>query len=87
MKKFKHIYFELTNICDRKCSFCPEVTRKRQFMPIEDAFRFLDQIADETEAVYWHLQGEPLLHPQFREITEYAHQLGLILKLTTNASH
>ena len=87
MKKFKHIYFELTNICDRKCSFCPEVNRKRMFMPTEDAFRFLDQASELTDAVYWHLQGEPLLHPDFRMITQYAHKLGLILKLTTNATH
>ena len=87
MKKFRHIYFELTNICDRKCSFCPEVTRERMFMPLDDAFRFLEQAAEFSEAVYWHLQGEPLLHPEFQRITEYAHQLGLKLKLTTNASH
>lgn len=87
MKKFKHIYFELTNICDRKCSFCPAVTRERRFMSKDEAFRFLDQAAEWSEAVYWHLQGEPLLHPDFDEITEYAHRLGLVLKLTTNASH
>ena len=87
MKKFRHIYFELTNICDRKCSFCPEVTRQRMFMPKEDAFRYLEQVAELTEAIYWHLQGEPLLHPEFQFITEYAHELGLKLKLTTNASH
>ncbi|MBQ7404548.1 MAG: SPASM domain-containing protein [Lentisphaeria bacterium] len=87
MKKFRHIYFELTNICDRKCSFCPEVTRERKFMPSADAFRFLEQVCEFTDAVYWHLQGEPLLHPEFREITGFAHKLGLTLKLTTNASH
>ena len=87
MKKFRHIYFELTNICDRKCSFCPEVSRKLMFMPADDAFYFLEQASELTEAVYWHLQGEPLLHPEFLKITEFAHKLGLILKLTTNASH
>lgn len=55
-------------------------------MPAEDAFSFLNQAAEFTEAVYWHLQGEPLLHPEFRTVTEYAHKLGLVLKLTTNAS-
>lgn len=87
VKKFRHIYFELTNICDRKCSFCPAVTRERQYMSPEDAFCFLEQAVEWTDAVYWHLQGEPLLHPEFREITEYASKLGLVLKLTTNASH
>lgn len=57
------------------------------YMPAEDAFCFLEQAAEFSDAVYWHLQGEPLLHPEFRAVSEYAHKLGLILKLTTNASH
>lgn len=87
LKRFKHIYFELTCVCDRKCSFCPPVSRPPVFMKKADAFRFLEQCAEFTEAVYWHLQGEPLLHPDFEEITVFAHEIGLALKLTTNASH
>lgn len=86
MKRFKHIYFELTCICDRRCSFCPPPARPPVFMKKDDAFRFLEQCAEMTEAVYWHLQGEPLLHPDFEEITDFAYRLGLVLKLTTNAS-
>ncbi|MBR2510404.1 MAG: SPASM domain-containing protein [Lentisphaeria bacterium] len=86
-KRFKHIYFELTNICDRKCSFCPEVKREKLFMPYDDAEKFLVQSAEISEAVYFHLQGEPLLHPDFEKITTFAKKIGLILKLTTNASH
>lgn len=86
-KRFKHIYLELTNICDRKCSFCPGVKRDRLFMPANEAENFLVQTAEVSEAVYFHLQGEPLLHPDFEQITAFAKNLGLILKLTTNASH
>lgn len=86
-KRFKHIYFELTNICDRRCSFCPEVKRERLFVPVSEAEIYLKQIAEISEAVYFHLQGEPLLHPDFEHITSFAKQLGLTLKLTTNASH
>jgi radical SAM protein with 4Fe4S-binding SPASM domain len=56
-------------------------------METAEAFRYLEEAAELTESVYWHLQGEPLLHPEFRKITEYAGTLGLTLKLTTNASH
>ena len=86
-KRFKHIYFELTNICDRKCSFCPEVKRDKLFVPVNDAEKYLCQIAEVSECVYFHIQGEPLLHPDFEHITTYAKKLGLVLKLTTNASH
>lgn len=86
-KRFKHIYLELTDICDRHCSFCPEVKREKMFMPFEDAQNFLVQSAEFAEAVYFHIQGEPLLHPDFEKITAFAANLGLMLKLTTNASH
>ncbi len=86
-KRFKHIYFELTNICSRRCSFCPEVKREKLFISKNDAFNYLEQIKDFTSAVYWHVQGEPLLHPDFKEITSFASKLGLQLKLTTNATH
>lgn len=85
-KRFKHIYFELTNICDRRCSFCTQTERKKMFMPIDDAYDFIRQAAPLTESIYWHLQGEPLLHPDFEKITSFAKNLGLNLKLTTNAS-
>lgn len=28
MKKFRKIYIEITNVCNLKCSFCSEVTKK-----------------------------------------------------------
>ena len=86
-KRFRHIYFELTNICDRHCSFCPPVSRPRRFMPLAEAQNFLRQAAEFTPAVYWHLQGGPLLHPEFELITAFGRKLGLELKLTTNGSH
>ena len=86
-KRFKHIYLELTNICDRRCSFCPEVGRDKLFMPAAEAEKYLQEIAEISEAVYFHLQGEPLLHPDFERITAFAKNLGLALKLTTNASY
>ncbi len=82
----KHIYFELTNKCNRQCSFCPPVRRPLQFMATQDALLWLEQAAVESEAVYWHIQGEPLLHPDFDRITAHAKRLGLTLKLTTNAT-
>ncbi|MBR2722761.1 MAG: SPASM domain-containing protein [Lentisphaeria bacterium] len=86
-KRFKHIYLEITDICDRHCSFCPEVRREKLFMPADEAENYLKQIAELSEAVYFHIQGEPLLHPDFERISSFAKKCGLILKLTTNASH
>ena len=32
---FKKIYIEITNICNLKCKFCPETSRKKEFMDIK----------------------------------------------------
>ncbi len=82
----KHVYFELTNICNRQCSFCPPVRRPHRFMETEKALCWLKQAAEVSEGIYFHIQGEPLLHPDFDRITARAKMLGLTLKLTTNAS-
>ena len=35
MKKFKKIYIEITNVCNLKCTFCPDTKRKKEFMEVE----------------------------------------------------
>ena len=36
--KFKRIYIEITNVCNLKCSFCSEVTKKRRFMTKDELY-------------------------------------------------
>ena len=38
MKKFRKIYIEITNVCNLKCSFCSEVTKKRRFMTKDELY-------------------------------------------------
>lgn len=86
MKPYRHAYLELTNCCNFNCSFCPPVTRPRQFVETKHAIRWIDQIAELSDGIYWHVQGEPLLHPDFTFLAHHAASRGLQVKLTTNGS-
>ena len=48
---FKKIYIEITNICNLKCKFCPETTRTKQFMSVEDFEEVVRKIAKFTNLV------------------------------------
>ena len=86
MKKFKKFYIEITNICNLACSFCPETKRKLKFMNIEMFNKILDQIKLHTDYIYFHVKGEPLLHPQLSEFLEISHKKGFKVNITTNGT-
>lgn len=82
--KFKRINIEISNICNLKCSFCPEVDRNKQVMGVSQFGEILSKVAGRTEEVVPHLLGEPLNHPHFAQILEEAQRFGVKLNLTTN---
>jgi MoaA/NifB/PqqE/SkfB family radical SAM enzyme len=88
--KFQRIHLELTNKCNFSCVFCPDgvMTRERGVMDEDLARSALDQIADLdiAEKVTLHVMGEPLLHPRFFEILDYAASRNLAVGLTTNGA-
>ncbi|MBI4961686.1 MAG: radical SAM protein [Desulfomonile tiedjei] len=88
--KFKRIHLELTNRCNFSCVFCPDgvMTRPRGVMEEELARSALNQIAqlDLAEKVTFHVMGEPLLHPRFFQILDFAKELSLPVGLTTNGA-
>lgn len=86
MKKYKKIYIEITNNCNLKCSFCSEVKRKRRFMTTEEFENILIKIKDYTDYIYFHIKGEPLLHPNIIEFLRLADKYNLKVNLTTNGT-
>ena len=62
--------------------------RKRGFMETPLAQRILDEIAETglTRRVFFHLMGEPFLHPDAIEIIQYARSKGLEAAINTNCS-
>ena len=86
MRKFKQIYIEITNICNLNCSFCPKNSRPKKFMTIEEFDKITDEISPLTNTICLHLMGEPLLHPNIKEIFDISNRKNLNVYLTTNGT-
>lgn len=84
MKRFKKIYAEITNVCNLSCTFCAKTVREPRFMQAEEFSLLLNQVAPYTEYLYLHLMGEPLLHPQLKELLELCEKSGIKVNITTN---
>lgn len=82
----KKAYLEITNICNLSCAFCPGTRREKRMMTRE-AFSILSaRLQPHVEYLYFHLMGEPLLHPQLGEFLEIAGDLGFKVMITTNGT-
>ncbi len=85
-KRFNKIYLEITNICNLKCSFCPDGNRKKEFMKVENFKYVIEQIKDYTNLIALHVKGEPLMHPELEEILKICYDAKLQVNITTNAT-
>jgi len=86
MKKFKKFYIETTSICNLACSFCPPTQRQAQFIKLEDFRKILDDIRPHTDYIYFHVKGEPLLHPKIDQLLDISHEKGFKVNITTNGT-
>jgi radical SAM protein with 4Fe4S-binding SPASM domain len=86
MKPLEKIYLEITNECNLACPFCPPHTREAAFMSREDFTTILAKIRGKSKFLYFHVKGEPLLHPDLGEFTDLAGESGFAVNLTTNGS-
>ena len=85
-KRLKKIYIEITNSCNLKCSFCPEVKRTKEFMSVEKFEYIIDEVKEYTNLVALHVKGEPLLHPKLKEILRVCKKNNILVNITTNAT-
>lgn len=86
MKKFKKFYLEITSVCNLACSFCPPTKRQEQFISVEDFSKRLDEIKPFTDFIYFHIKGEPLLHPKIDQLLDLSHEKGFKVNITTNGT-
>ena len=82
----KKAYFEITNICNLSCSFCPGTSRKKGFVSLEDFAAVAQKLKGKITYLYLHLMGEPTIHPQLSEILDLSHQMGFKVIVTTNGT-
>lgn len=83
---FAKVYLEITNVCNMNCSFCVGTGRKKQFMTVEDFTVLASEIRPHTDFLYFHLMGEPTLHPHLKELLEVARIMDFKVIITTNGT-
>lgn len=86
LRRFKRVYIEITNVCNMDCSFCPKTNRLKEFMNEEKFVHILDQIQGYTEHIYFHIMGEPLIHPDLARFLDLSDEKGFKVNLTTNGT-
>lgn len=85
-KKYSRVYVEITNICNRSCSFCPGTTREKRIMTLDEFKKIINALVGITDYIYLHVMGEPLTHPELPQMISYATALGFKCAVTTNGS-
>ena len=80
---FKKVYVEITNSCNLNCSFCKGNKRDKKFISIDNFKILLDKLDGYTKYLYFHVMGEPLLHPKINELIDIASE-RFFINITTN---
>ena len=80
---FKKVYIEITNNCNLDCSFCIKNKREKLFIDINDFKTILNKLKGYTTYLYFHIMGEPLLHPHINELINIA-SAEFNINITTN---
>lgn len=83
---FKKAYLEITNICNLKCSFCHGTKRSHKLISVDEFKIAAEKLVPFTKYLYFHLMGEPLLHPELARLLEIASDLGFKVVITTNGT-
>lgn len=79
-------FLEITNACNLQCSFCHGTRRPIRYMTAEEFKRAATEARTFAEYLYFHVMGEPLLHPELSEFLDIAGELGFKVILTTNGT-
>lgn len=80
---FKKIYLEVTNNCNLNCSFCIGNKRDKKFIDVEQFKLILEKLKEYTKYLYFHVMGEPLLHPNINELIDLGSK-DFFINITSN---
>jgi len=80
---YKKIYLEITNKCNLNCSFCIKNNRDKKFIGVDEYKEILNKIKDYTKYLYFHVSGEPLLHPSINDLINIGSN-NFFINITTN---
>ena len=80
---YKKIYLEITNNCNLSCDFCIKNKRNKIFMDLNEFKLILNKLKGYTKYLYFHLLGEPLIHPNINEFIDLGSK-NFNINITTN---
>jgi radical SAM protein with 4Fe4S-binding SPASM domain len=83
---YSRVYVEITDICNRHCSFCPGTKRAPRRMSTDEFRIVADKLKNITKYLYFHVMGEPLTHPDLPKLIEIAKENGYHPAITTNGT-
>lgn len=84
--RFKRVYIEISNICNLNCSFCSKGVLPKKSLSKEEFIHIINQIKPHTSFVYFHVKGEPLIHPLLEDFLDIAGQNEIAVNITTNGT-
>ncbi len=79
-------FLEITNVCNLNCDFCHGTKRKKEFMTPDDFRTAAFRLRPFADYLYFHLMGEPLLHPELKTLFEISKEMGYKVIITTNGT-
>lgn len=83
---YSKAYVEITNVCNRACSFCHGTRRAPRRMSLDEFKAVAKKLQGLTKYIYFHVLGEPLTHPELVEMIKYARECGFNPAVTTNGT-
>ena len=83
---YNKVYVEITNVCNMNCSFCHGHSRAKRQMSEDEFSLILDRLKGQTEYIYYHLMGEPLVHSLLPHFIKMAGERGYKSIITTNGT-
>lgn len=79
-------FLEITNACNLSCDFCHGTKRAKKYISAEGFAKAATEVRPFADYLYFHLMGEPLLHPLLSDFFEISHSLGFRVIITTNGT-
>ncbi|MBA2747456.1 MAG: radical SAM protein [Tatlockia sp.] len=83
------VWFEITRGCNLPCKHCYVAAgpQRKNELSTEEIFNILEQLKASGVFALVLVGGEPMMHPDFLPILNYAHKLGFVLSVATNGTY
>ena len=73
-------------MCNLNCVFCPKTERAKHTLTLDEFDALTSRLEGEVKFLYFHLMGEPFLHPLLPQFVLMARRNGFVPVITTNGT-